>query len=375
VPSTKARSADDLDRIIDNALVPHRFENARIVIEAMHADTSVPGYSAIVDLRDLDPESETVVRRVLNAGATIGAVLRNRDEPLVYAIRPELYEFLSITGARAFERHGKGVQEDIGEKVRAAEIEKMVYVALLPVDKVQENVEAVLTYTHPINVSKDGFMSEILMNEIAPEHMLTVRGVLNVGAVHNLVQREQGTAGRYEIHGDLYKTLSRIRARMLSGASRAATQLPYDRRTVIDGGKLTETRAQLPPSNTSHADGSTHQIASRLAGRPNEPDLGDFDLTPGQPLDRTPKAIDRARDKQNRFRRAAAEPQPAPETGDPTTIVQYAEPRRLSDLTHEFAEYFISTCGLSREAVMHILNFSHGIDVEALRRGVAAVKT
>ncbi len=43
VPTTKARSAEQLEGIIDNALLPAKFENARIAIEAMQADTSRAG--------------------------------------------------------------------------------------------------------------------------------------------------------------------------------------------------------------------------------------------------------------------------------------------------------------------------------------------
>ncbi len=259
VPTMKARSAEQLEGIIDNALLPHRFENARIVIEAMHADTSLPGYTAIVDLRELDPQSETTVRRVLNAGATIGAVMRNPDEPSVYAVRPELFEYLSITGARAFEKNGKLVKEDIAEKVRQGELEKMVRVALLP--DVQTNAEAVMSYAHPMNASDDGFMSEILMHEVHQDHVLTVRGVLNAGAAHNAVRRQLGEAGRYELHADLYKTLARIRARMLLGASNAALQI--GQRTIREGGQLTTAPPQL------NALGST--AAAHASTRPEAP--------------------------------------------------------------------------------------------------------
>ncbi len=241
VPTMKARSAEQLEGIIDNALLPHKFENARIAIEAMHADTSLPGYTAIVDLRELDPQSEATVRRVLNAGATIGAVMRNPDNPSEYAIRPELFEYLSISGARAFEKNGKLVKEDIAEKVRQGELEKMVRVALLP--DVQAAAEAVMSYAHPMNASDDGFMSEILMHEVRTDHMLTVRGVLNAGAAHNAVRRQLGEAGRYELHADLYKTLARIRARMLMGTSNAALQI--GQRTVREGGQLTTAPPQL----------------------------------------------------------------------------------------------------------------------------------
>ncbi len=243
VPTSKARSAEQLEGIMDNALLPHRFENARIVIEAMHADTSVPGYTAIVDLRELDPQDATVVRRVLNAGATIGAVLRNPEEPTVYAVRPELYEYLAMTGARAFEKHGKLVQEDVVEKVRQGELEKMVRVALLPDE--MTNAETVLHYAHPMNATDDGYMSQIILKQVKVEDVAVVRRVLNAGAAHRAVRITPNVEDApYELHTDLYKTLSRIRARMLLSSGPAALQIAQAQR-ARDGGRLTEALPQI----------------------------------------------------------------------------------------------------------------------------------
>ena len=44
--------------------------------------------------------------------ATIGAVHRDEYDSTKYFVRPELFEYLSIAGARAFERHGKLIEED-----------------------------------------------------------------------------------------------------------------------------------------------------------------------------------------------------------------------------------------------------------------------
>ena len=288
VPTSRARSAEQLESIMDNALLPHRFENAHIAIEAMHADTSLPGYTAIVDLRELDPQSATVVRRILNAGATINAVLRNPDEPTVYAVRPELYEYLALTGARAFEKHGKLVQEDVAEKVRQGELEKMVRVALLPDE--MANAETVLHYAHPMNATDDGFMSQIILKQVANDDVRVVRRVLNAGAAHRAVRIAQGEDQPYEIHADLYKTLSKIRARLLLSGGNNALQIGQVRHPVIDGGAMREERPQL-----GHRGVDT-------AGQPGHNFAGD------EPLDASiaPRAIEAARRNQN-GRRAAPE--------------------------------------------------------------------
>jgi hypothetical protein len=350
VPTMKARSAEQLEGIIDNALLPHRFENARIAIEAMHADTSVPGYTAIVDLRELDPQSETAVRRVLNAGATIGAVMRNPDQPAVYAIRPELFEYLSITGARAFEKNGKLVKEDIAEKVRQGELEKMVRVALLP--DVQTNAETVMSYAHPMNVSDDGFMSEILMHEVKPDHMLTVRGVLNAGAAHSAVRRQLGEAGRYELHADLYKTLGRIRARMLLSSSNAAMQI--GQQTVRDGGQLTT----APPRIASPV--------TRLVSPAN--DLGiEPILKPANDVAPTPRAVDAARREQNARRQAAPEPVRA-EPVVPSHPSDHPEFDR--DLCEHFAREMLT---FHPDQLAYVRDQSPTIDVQALEMALANI--
>ena len=54
----------------------------------------VDGFTNEVRLDELDPESASQVRDVLNAGATIGAV-RETDTHGHYLVRSELYTFLS----------------------------------------------------------------------------------------------------------------------------------------------------------------------------------------------------------------------------------------------------------------------------------------
>ncbi len=350
VPTMKARSAEQLEGIIDNALLPHKFENARIAIEAMHADTSVPGYTAIVDLRELDPQSETAVRRVLNAGATIGAVMRNPDQPAVYAIRPELFEYLSITGARAFEKNGKLVKEDIAEKVRQGELEKMVRVALLP--DVQFNAEAVMSYAHPMNASDDGFMSEILMHEVKPDHVLCVRGVLNAGAAHNAVRRQLGEAGRYEIHADLYKTLARVRARMLLGASNSALQV--GQRTVRDGGQLTT----APPRIANPGAGVGGSIRE-LWIEPMEnmpPDAAPM-----------PRAAEAARREPNAHRPAAPEPARARMA---MPIHPSDHPEFDRDLCEHFAREMLT---FHPDQLAYVRDQGPTIDVQALEMSLANI--
>ena len=73
VPSLKPRTAQQLEAIIENALLPDKFENARAVLNALRPMTPDDGYTARVVLDDHAPHAADV-RRVLNAAASIGAV-------------------------------------------------------------------------------------------------------------------------------------------------------------------------------------------------------------------------------------------------------------------------------------------------------------
>ena len=108
LPSPKARSAAELEAIVKSALGADRRQNAELVLAAMkpmHADT---GHRAEIEIGSCDAETARRIRRVLVAGASIGAVERASSEPQDerYLVRPELFEYLSIIAnmARASDR-------------------------------------------------------------------------------------------------------------------------------------------------------------------------------------------------------------------------------------------------------------------------------
>ena len=202
VPSPIARSAKQLDAIIDNALLPDRFENSGLALAAMHPITPQDGFTQEVILDGINNSHDERVRKVLNAGATIGAV--KRIAPGHYYARSALFEYLSVVAKREFDSnkaHGK-----------LNELQKLVGVALLP--DVGTNSEFVLSYLHPID-EKNGFTSEVFLSEVDPSHLRTLRNVLNAGSTLQVVQRDKDDSTRYYIHADLYKTLARIRASAL----------------------------------------------------------------------------------------------------------------------------------------------------------------
>jgi hypothetical protein len=232
VPSDKARSAAQLEAIIDTALIPHKFDTARLVLGAMRPMTLSDGYMARIVINDDDPHASDV-RRVLNAGATIGAVRHADASEHVYEIRAELFEYLSQVAKREFEQNR--------EHVDLADLERTVSTALLP--DIGHNASMVLSYLHPIR-EQHGFMAEVRLEEVAARARETgtdddrnLRNALNAGAMYQRVQRAGETSGHFYIHADFYKVLVRLRARMLSAASPRAIAKSVPPRPV-EGGRL-----------------------------------------------------------------------------------------------------------------------------------------
>jgi hypothetical protein len=203
VPSPKGRNSQQLEAIIENALLPDKLETSRATLAAMRPITNANGFMAEVRPELLEPHSERQVLGVLNAGATINAV--EYDQPQNrYLVRAELFEFLSIVAKRSFDADKSAAD--------MYELERVVSVALLP--DVNHNADTVLHYMHPIDPHND-FTAEINFAEVDDGDRRTVRSTLNAGATLGRVQRAGKDTGYYYIHRDLYKTLARIRARTL----------------------------------------------------------------------------------------------------------------------------------------------------------------
>ena len=203
VPSSKGRNSQQLEAIIENALLPDTLDNARATLNAMRPITNAAGFMAEVRPEQLEPHMRHQVMGVLNAGATISAVEYDAAADR-YLVRAELYEFLSIVAKRSFEANRANAD--------LAELEKIVGVALLP--DINANADTVLSYMHPIDEDR-GFTAEINLGEVIDEHRRTVRSTLNAGATLGRVQRRGKGSDEFWIHRDLYKTLARIRARTL----------------------------------------------------------------------------------------------------------------------------------------------------------------
>jgi hypothetical protein len=224
VPSPKARSAHQLEAIIEAALLPDTFKNARLALRAMHPRQPIDGFTNEVRLDELDPESAAQVRDVLNAGATIGAV-RQTDTPGHYLVRSELHTFLSDVVKRELKRR----PEETERGLDLDRLEKRIREALMP--HVLETADAVLHHLHPIDEVK-GFTSEVFLNEVDTQHLRPVRNLLTAGVSLRVVARDRNNDSGYLIHADLYATLARIRARELAIAQQLA------RKPALWGGPL-----------------------------------------------------------------------------------------------------------------------------------------
>jgi hypothetical protein len=274
VPSPKARSAEQLQAVIDTALLPHTYENARLMLNAMRPMAPREGFTQRVILREDDPHAPDI-NRLLNAGATIGAV--RHVEANVYELRAELFEYLSLAAKKSF-----GADRS---HVLLAELERILAVSLLP--NVRENVETVLRYVHPIEdrptflekLSRPGaaaaaaaarpeFTAEIKLDDVERSDKKVVRNALNAGATLEAVERANNN--HYLISPDFYRALARIRAHLLIAAGPEALQI-----ASAGGGssgpaqRLREPSRPALPGAAGGRAGEPRRLMHRLAEAPN----------------------------------------------------------------------------------------------------------
>src|SRR5262245_54525298 len=187
VPSPKARSAEQLEAIVKNALGEDRLENAELVLAAMKPMNGQGDNRAEIDLTHYDPETARRIRKVLVAGASIGAVERVSSDTRTdrYLTRSELFEYLSVVANTARES-----DREYSNKTRLVQI---VGVALEP-DR-QGNAEIVLHHVEPIN-RRHGFMAKVELDAVPADHRRLVQNVLNAGMTLSTVQRHDRGGSR-----------------------------------------------------------------------------------------------------------------------------------------------------------------------------------
>jgi hypothetical protein len=238
VPSPKARSAEQLEAIIKNALGEERLESAELVLAAMHPLTGQPGYHAEIDLSHYDSEVARRIRKVLVAGSSIGAVMRapggSGEER--YFVRSELFEYLSVVANTA--------RESDSEYADRKRLIQIVGVALEPDRKA--NAEIVLRHVEPIN-PRHGFMAKVELGTVEEAQRRLVQDVLNAGmTLHAVLRQERSSLGSrfrrgatatdaiFLIRTDLFKALLYYRAGSpaLPDSRRHEAQITHTRKAL-----------------------------------------------------------------------------------------------------------------------------------------------
>ncbi len=362
VPTSKARNAEQLEKIIDNALLPQPYTNARIAIDAMHADTSRPPYTHMIDLRELDPERQTIVRRVLGAGASIDAVHRDEREPARFFVRRELHEYLSIAGTRAFEKSGEVLKENVRDQEKLAQLEKDISVSLIPQAQPGEppqdlnsaiayGAQLVLDHLHPYDDPDDtGFRSELRLEEFEhAEQRKTARRALTAGsnmklvrkAIYDVAPNQVPIEGRYVLHTDFVKVLTRLRARMLLSTGTASMQ--------IGGG-------------TAAAYGGSLNGGQIALGYDQAPDASQPRLAkPSEPQFRKPV--------QDGFRPPLSEPaRPMPQPRQPNDNLSAAQIE--ARLHEELVVHFADQMNIDERSLRYMVDHGESMDLKGLWDGM-----
>lgn len=99
-----AKDRARLDQLVNAALAPHPREHSEIVLHTLEPIRETEGFTSMVTLSDITNDYDNrVVRRVMNAGATIKAVAPDIKIDDRYYISPKLYEVLLTIRATAAE--------------------------------------------------------------------------------------------------------------------------------------------------------------------------------------------------------------------------------------------------------------------------------
>jgi hypothetical protein len=206
VPSSKARSAQQLEATINAALGKLPYDTAALVLNAMRPITNTDGFSALVALDGLDKPTADRIRVVLTAGADIHAVEAISQNPERYRVRSELREYLSSV----CDRHMK-TDKTLGQRAR---LEQVIAASLKP--HIQEHADIVIGHLDPMR-PVDGFTSTVSLtalsaNPVDAYDVRVIRRVMNAGATVDAVAPDKTEVGRFYIRPDFYEALLMLSA-------------------------------------------------------------------------------------------------------------------------------------------------------------------
>ena len=90
----------ELEKIVGVALLPDINQNAETVLHYMHPIDEDRGFTAEINLGEVEPDHKRTVRSTLNAGATLGRVQRKGKTSSEFFIHRDLYKTLARIRAR-----------------------------------------------------------------------------------------------------------------------------------------------------------------------------------------------------------------------------------------------------------------------------------
>ena len=249
VPRAEARSAKQLDDVINAALGGHPAETAQMVLKQLKPRTNDGAFTSEVNFDQLDKPTADRVRAVLTAGSDLNAVEVISHNPERYKVRRELRTYLASIAANV------RLQEASTPQARRAKLELLVATALRP--HIHEHAEIVIRHVHPIR-PVDGFTSTIFLADLSSPNdgydLSVVRKVIGAGQGLDVVTPDKAEVGRFYLKPDLYEALL-----MLSAHSPRSPTFEDDRRRffadlarrnaplVTDGGSLNQHLPQMPP--------------------------------------------------------------------------------------------------------------------------------
>jgi hypothetical protein len=286
LPGGKDRSASDLEAMIDTALLPNTYANARLVLDSMRPITETEGYAARVDLAMLDAASANIVSRVLTQGATLGAVRQDQADPDLFLVRGQLIEYLSVVCKRELSR-SEAVRKDaeaermvaeqrrierdaasnrsrqIGQRVR--DIEPVLWASLLPYR--YESAVLVKAFSRPLARSTDNdFAADIDLWEVRSQrdglHRL-LSGVLSAGAALDAVVRDSANNERYLLRPEFTMCMS-----LLVDRAREERRNSDGRDVLLAEPELNALLLAAPSPSPPPAAGGGALASIAIAGRP-----------------------------------------------------------------------------------------------------------
>ena len=297
MPSPKARTAQQLEAIIENALLPDTFASASATLDAMRPISPINGYTQEVVIPYDEAPNRGRILKVLNAASTIGAILRDPNRPERYLVRPELFEFLSVVSKKAFDADSNNG--------RLAELKSTLTVALQP--HVADAADVVLHHLTPISERQGGYSAIIMMSNVPALEQPIVKRAINAGTAVGFARQgsDKTHTDDYEVHKDFYRTLAWL-----------SSVFPH-----------TGWRPEAP------------MLAN---ARPNQPSF---------PLKEARDAIGSVPDHMARLTAPVARPANAPPNLAPETAA-----REREKLAHMYFEQFMNDMGLNPDTMVRILD-------------------